>query len=337
MKEMRALTIGDVCYEIVDDKARQEIDDLKANDLTAESIENAMGYKPVSPDELDAVEKDVAELKAKEVELTAESIENALTYKPVSPSELTGAIGEHFDTEGTDTVDWSNATQDRYSGTRKVSEATPTYEELSAGTILGLVGNEPASAGGAQYEYEVTPTITYYEENGYCSLMDSGPGVGICGYVVYENNTLGIYPGTYLVDGTVRYMTVSGYKGYNAKDVLKEERLPSVLTDGLAKLPHIPCYTKTIEVASITPWFTIEIPDVDPWEIFEVVSATKFYKKNANGNVISVAFDRIQLYTVSNTGMVRYWFNQSDASFTSGDIAIAVTNFDNGYWLANAM
>lgn len=126
-----------------------------------------------------------------------------------------------------DTLIWDGDTTDRevlFSNFYKVSDCTPSYEELSKGFVL----YNCTTVTGAEYPYNSTLTLyDYTESNGYCSI---GTSKSNAAYVCYEGNTAGATPGVYLYKGPHFYsrFIITDYTGFEPISTLKDEALNPV-------------------------------------------------------------------------------------------------------------
>lgn len=125
-------------------------------------------------------------------------------------------VTQCFEDAGSDTLFWDGYTEglECYDGyLYKVSDATPTYEELSKDITATLKD----SHSDGIYDW---PIYIMNNTSDYCSIGDKG----VYAYVIYEGNTLGKSPGTYF-GPDVRAIKVTDYTGFKKK-VLREESLP---------------------------------------------------------------------------------------------------------------
>ena len=237
LAKLRVETIdGGHRITITDPDGVQTLDIMDGKDgvITKTVISELLGYSPLKGVKLNgsmlkAGDDNVVDLgtlavlvdgliKASDLPLVSSQTRGVISPQDKSKLDNMVSAALYFEEVGTDTVDCDTSSQDRYNSFTRVSDAAPTYEELSLGTS---VYREYITAGNSSYS-TVTPRIYHNEASGYCSLSNGGAEHGI---VVYENNTLGIMPGTYLHEQVVS-MTVKGFTGYK-KTVLKADCIPA--------------------------------------------------------------------------------------------------------------
>ena len=171
--------------------------------------------------------------------VTAETIENALGYKPTSASDVDESIGLYFQVSesGGDTLIWDGdiSGMDVVQGDfYRISSATPTYDEiksivkstctLDSGKVKSFV--EYTGYGFSDDEKYSYVDLTY--DDGIVKLL----------YVYYEGNSEGFVPGIYAdlsYDSYVSSITIDGYDGFPVK-ALKMEYVP---TDDVVTVENI--------------------------------------------------------------------------------------------------
>ena len=127
-----------------------------------------------------------------------------------------------------DTLIWDGDTTDREvvnSRYYKVSDCTPSYEELSK----GLSCYYKTLSTGAEYPYNTSANVyDNTDSDGYCYV--AGLKTNIL-YVYYEGNTAGVTPGIYVyADSVMCYsrLIITDYTGFESISVLKDEALNPV-------------------------------------------------------------------------------------------------------------
>ena len=223
---------------ITDPSGVQSLDIMDGKDgvITTAVINELLGYTPLKSVKLNgnvlkAGDDNVVDLgtlavlvdgliKASELPLVSDEMRGAIS--PQDKTKLDGMVSAapYFEEVGTGTLNYKEDTRglETYDSCYKASDATPTYEELLNGTTASYQYTDPSGP----YVATMTPDILYNEAGGYCTISKAGARVG---YVIYEENTLGVSAGTYFNRNT-RSMTVEGYTGYDTKLILKEEYLP---------------------------------------------------------------------------------------------------------------